>query len=104
MCEKSSWPAPYCESLKADNGQLPFLGSSLILVYMFRVFRGPTVYDRILGLNGISTKAIIVLTILGSLNERLEMFVDIALGYAVLNIVSGLSVAKYLEHKETPEC
>jgi len=78
--------------------------SVLILVYMFRVFRGPTVYDRILGLNGISTKAIILLTILGSLNERLEMFVDIALGYAVLNIVGGLSVAKYLEQKGTPEC
>ena len=39
----------------------------LILVYMYRVFQGPTVYDRILGLNGISTKAIILLTILGSL-------------------------------------
>lgn len=78
--------------------------SVLILVYMFRVFQGPTVYDRILGLNGISTKAIIMLTILGSLYERLDMFVDIALGYAVLNIVGGLAVGKYLEHKGTPEC
>lgn len=76
----------------------------LILVYLFRVFQGPTVYDRILGLNGISTKAIILLTVLGSFYERLDMFVDIALGYAVLNIVGGLSVAKYLEHKGTPEC
>ena len=76
----------------------------LILVYMYRVLQGPTVYDRILGLNGISTKAIILLTILGSLYERLEMFVDIALGYAILNIVGGLAVGKYLEHKGTREC
>ena len=76
----------------------------LILVYMYRVFQGPTVYDRILGLNGISTKAIILLTILGSLYSRLEMFVDIALGYAVLNIVGGLAVGKYLEHKGTRKC
>jgi len=76
----------------------------LILVYMYRVFQGPTVYDRILGLNGISTKAIILLTILGSLYQRLEMFVDIALGYAVLNIVGGLAVGKYLEHKGTRKC
>ena len=76
----------------------------LILVYIYRVFQGPTVYDRILGLNGISTKAIILLTILGSLYSRLEMFVDIALGYAVLNIVGGLAVGKYLEHKGTREC
>ena len=76
----------------------------LILVYMYRVFRGPTVYDRILGLNGISTKAILMLTILGSLYGRVEMFVDIALGYAILNIVGGLAVGKYLEHKGTREC
>jgi len=76
----------------------------LILVYMYRVLQGPTVYDRILGLNGISTKAIILLTILGSLNQRLEMFVDIALGYALLNIIGGLAIGKYLEHKGTREC
>ena len=76
----------------------------LILVYMYRVFQGPTVYDRILGLNGISTKAILLLTILGNLYGRLEMFVDIALGYAVLNIVGGLAVGKYLEHKGTRKC
>jgi len=76
----------------------------LILVYMYRVFKGPTVYDRILGLNGISTKAIILLTILGSLYGRLEMFVDIALGYAMLNIIGGLAVGKYLEQKENRKC
>jgi len=76
----------------------------LILVYMYRVFQGPTVYDRILGLNGISTKAIILLTILGSLYGRLEMFVDIALGYAMLNIIGGLAVGKYLEQKESRKC
>ena len=76
----------------------------LILVYMYRVFQGPTVYDRILGLNGISTKAILLLTILGSLYGRLEMFIDIALGYALLNIIGGLAIGKYLEHKGTREC
>ena len=76
----------------------------LILVYMYRVLQGPTVYDRILGLNGISTKAIILLTILGSLYGRLEMFVDIALGYAMLNIIGGLAVGKYLEQKENRKC
>jgi len=81
-----------------------FILTILILVYMYRVFQGPTVYDRILGLNGISTKAIILLTILGSLYGRLEMFVDIALGYAMLNIIGGLAVGKYLEQKENRKC
>ena len=73
--------------------------SVIILIYLYRVMRGPTVFDRVLGLNGISTKAIILLVIIGTLYERLDMFVDIAVGYALLNLVGALAAAKYLEHK-----
>ena len=73
----------------------------LIVVYLYRVVRGPTVFDRLLGLNGISTKAIVLLVVIGTIYERLDMFVDISTGYALLNLVSALAVAKYLEHKET---
>ena len=38
----------------------------LILVYLYRVVQGPTIYDRVLGLNGISTKAIILLVLIGT--------------------------------------
>ncbi len=75
----------------------------LILTYLYRVIRGPTVFDRLLGLNGVSTKAIILLVLIGTIYERLDMFVDISTGYALLNLVSALAVAKYLEHKEVPE-
>ena len=74
--------------------------SIIILVYLFRVLRGPTVFDRLLGLNGISSKAIMLLVVIGTLYERLEMFVDIAVGYALLNLVGALAAAKYLEEKE----
>ena len=59
--------------------------------------RGPTVFDRVLGLNGIATKAIILLVTIGTVYGRVEMFVDISTGYALLNLVSSLAVAKYLE-------
>lgn len=73
----------------------------LIVVYLFRVVRGPTVYDRIMGLNGISTKAIIVVVVIGTVYERVEMFVDISTGYALLNLVGALAMAKYLEQRGT---
>jgi multicomponent Na+:H+ antiporter subunit F len=73
--------------------------SVIILVSLYRVVQGPTVFDRVLGLNGISSKAILMMVILGTLYERLDMFVDIALGYALLNLVGALAAAKYLEHK-----
>ena len=71
----------------------------LIVVYLYRVMRGPTVYDRILGLNGISTKAIIVLVVMGTMYERVEMFVDISTGYALLNLLGAVAMAKYLEQR-----
>jgi multicomponent Na+:H+ antiporter subunit F len=69
----------------------------LIAVYLYRVLRGPTVFDRVLGLNGISTKAIILLVVIGTVYERVDMFVDISTGYALLNLIGSLAIARYLE-------
>lgn len=74
----------------------------LILVYLYRVVRGPTVFDRVLGLNGIGTKAIILLVVIGTIYERVDMFVDISAGYALLNLVGSLAVAKFLEYHGGP--
>ena len=71
----------------------------LIGAYLFRVLRGPTVFDRVLGLNGISTKSIILLIVIGIYFDRVDMFIDISTGYALLNLVGALAVAKYLEEK-----
>ena len=56
-----------------------------------------------LGLNGISTKAIILLLVIGTLYDRVEMFVDISTGYALLNLVGALAIAKFLEQRETED-
>lgn len=70
---------------------------ALVGVYLYRVLRGPTVFDRVLGLNGVATKAIILLVLIGTVYGRVDMFVDIATGYALLNLVGALAIAKYLE-------
>jgi multicomponent Na+:H+ antiporter subunit F len=74
----------------------------LLAVYLYRVLRGPTIFDRVLGLNGISTKAIILLIVIGVYFDRVDMFIDISTGYALLNLVGALAVAKYLEQKGAP--
>ena len=76
--------------------------ASLIGAYLYRVLQGPTIFDRVLGLNGISTKAIILLILIGIVYDRVEMFIDISTGYALLNVVGALAVAKYLEQKGLP--
>ena len=86
----------------------PFLLYVLVILtillgaYLWRVLRGPTIFDRVLGLNGISTKAIILLIVIGVYFERVDMFVDISTGYALLNLVGVLAGAKYLERKGVP--
>lgn len=76
---------------------------SLMVVYLYRVIRGPSVFDRVLGLNGISTKAIVLLVVIGTVFERVEMFVDISTGYALLNLVGALAIAKFLEERGAPQ-
>jgi multicomponent Na+:H+ antiporter subunit F len=76
--------------------------AGLIGAYLYRVLQGPTIFDRVLGLNGISTKAIILLIVIGIVYDRVEMFIDISTGYALLNVVGALAVAKYLEQKGLP--
>ncbi|MDE0103603.1 MAG: monovalent cation/H+ antiporter complex subunit F [Bryobacterales bacterium] len=71
----------------------------LIVLYLYRVVRGPTIFDRMLGLNGISTKAIILVVVIGTVYDRVEVFVDISTGYALLNLVGALAIAKYLEQR-----
>ena len=61
----------------------------LMVVNLYRVVRGPTAFDRMLGLNGISTKAIILLVVIGSGLGQVDMFVDISTGYALLNLKHG---------------
>ena len=79
-----------------------FILAVLIAAYLYRVLQGPTIFDRLLGLNGISTKAIILLVLMGTVFERVDMFIDISTGYALLNLVGALAVAKYLEQKGLP--
>jgi multicomponent Na+:H+ antiporter subunit F len=73
--------------------------TAVMLVYLFRVVRGPTTFDRVLGLNGISTKAIILIVLIGTMFGRVDMFVDISTGYAILNLVGALAITKYLEQR-----
>lgn len=71
--------------------------TALTWPFLYRLATGPTVFDRILGLSGFGTSATIILVLMGCVYGRLDMFVDIALGYALLNFVGVLAAARYFE-------
>lgn len=66
----------------------------------YRLVKGPTVYDRLLSIGAIGGKAITLILLLGLYYERLSMFVDIALGYAILNFIGGIAMAEYFRLKK----
>ena len=69
----------------------------LVAVYVYRLAVGPTVFDRLLGLSGFGTKTTLVLLLIGAGYERLEMFVDLSLGYALLSFVGAIAAARYFD-------
>ena len=79
-------------------------GLTLAMVLsLYRVFRGPTVFDRLTGLGLIGTKTIVLLLVLGVMTGREEVFVDITLSYGLISFVGTLALAKYFEGKETDQ-
>ncbi|MFN3743394.1 MAG: monovalent cation/H+ antiporter complex subunit F [Hyphomicrobiaceae bacterium] len=70
--------------------------AALVLVVV-RVVRGPTVFDRVLAGNSVGTLAIILVAVLGFLNGRPD-WLDIALTYGVLNLISTLAILKFFRH------
>ena len=73
----------------------------LMLMPLYRAIYGPTVIDRILGVNLIGTKTTVMIIIIGTLNGRVEMFVDIAIAYALLNFIASLAAARFFQrHKQ----
>jgi len=68
-----------------------------MLLPFYRVIKGPTVFDRMIGVGVIGTKTVILICLTGFAFGRLEMFIDIAIAYAMLNFLGSIVIAKYLE-------
>jgi multicomponent Na+:H+ antiporter subunit F len=68
----------------------------IIFLPLYRVFRGPTVFDRMLGAGAIGTKTMVLILAIGFIFNRLDMFIDITLAYAVLNFIGTIAIAKFL--------
>ena len=58
-----------------------------MLLALYRAIAGPTIIDRMMGANVIGTKTTVLLIIIGTIYKRVDMFVDISTGYALLNLV-----------------
>lgn len=71
----------------------------LTLLILFILFRKAGVYDRFIGILVICTNVILILVLIGFIDGRRDIYVDIAISYAVLGFISSVIVAKILGAK-----
>ena len=74
-----------------------FLVALVLIVFLmlYRVIKGPTVFDRLNGLGVIGTDTIVILLLLGFLKNRVDLFIDIAISYGILGFITLVVIAKY---------
>ncbi len=70
---------------------------ALMLLPLYRVVKGPTLYDRIISAGLMGTNGVLVLAVVGFIYNRVDMFIDLAIAYALLNFIGTVAVGKYLE-------
>ena len=63
---------------------------------LFRIGLGPTVGDRVVGLDTLNTLVVSSMIVLGAAFDQVVL-VDVAIIYALLSFVGTLYIARYLE-------
>lgn len=66
------------------------------VLVLYRAIKGPRVCDRVLSVNVIGTKTVVLIALIGYIYER-PHFLDIAIVYALINFVATMAFLKYRE-------
>jgi multicomponent Na+:H+ antiporter subunit F len=69
-----------------------------MILALVRALRGPSVYDRVLAVNMFGTKTALLLAVFAFLFGRQD-FLDLALAYALINLVGVLAVLVFIQTK-----
>jgi multicomponent Na+:H+ antiporter subunit F len=70
-----------------------------VIMSIIRIIIGPTIPDRVVGVDTINTIVIVGMVIFGAAFNEV-IYIDVAIVYAFLSFISTLFIAKYLEGGE----
>ena len=72
----------------------------LLVLYIIRAVLGPTVWDRLLAMNLISTKTIIIIVALAStFYDGMSFLLDFAIIYALSSFMGTIFIALFLSER-----
>lgn len=69
-----------------------------MVLALVRALLGPSVYDRVLAVNVFGTKTALLLSVIAFLFGRPD-FLDLALAYALINVVGILAVLNFFQNR-----
>jgi multicomponent Na+:H+ antiporter subunit F len=73
-----------------------------MVLALVRALMGPSVYDRVLAVNVFGTKTVLLLSVIAFLYGRPD-FLDLALAYALINMVGILAVLEFFQNRARKE-
>lgn len=72
----------------------------LIVPYCIRVAIGPSVWDRLLGMNLIASKIIVIILLYASINNS-TLLLDVAMIYALSGFIGTIFIALFLSERKS---
>lgn len=75
------------------------VGAGLLLI---RALRGPTVFDRILAINALGTKTVVLVACIAFMDlgrGNPGFYLDTSIVYALINFVATIAILKYIEYR-----
>ncbi len=70
----------------------------LLIASLVRIIIGPTIWDRLLGMNLVTTKIVMAIAVLAVLMER-SFLIDVAIVYSLLGFIASILIARFIEKK-----
>lgn len=67
------------------------------VLVLYRAIVGPFVFNRILAVNVLGTKTVVILILIGFINGRPDVYIDIAIVYALISFTAVLAFLRYVE-------
>ncbi|MBT9133823.1 MAG: Na(+)/H(+) antiporter subunit F [Firmicutes bacterium] len=69
----------------------------LTFASLYRAIVGPTPADRVVAINVIGTKTVVVLMLIGYIFQEVPYYLDVAMVYALISFLLTIGVARYIE-------
>lgn len=70
----------------------------ILIASLVRVFKGPSIWDRLLGMNLIAVKIIIIITVFAS-ERDLAYLLDFAIIYALFGFIGTIFMAQFFSKR-----